>query len=283
MFQSTRPVRGATSSFIAFDIVGRVSIHAPRAGRDRLLDVWRVQGRRFNPRAPCGARHNTVVRRKGERSFNPRAPCGARPMRAVILSRAVQFQSTRPVRGATNQECRTPHRYKFQSTRPVRGATRAAMPRRRGNRVSIHAPRAGRDWESGDKQSPDECFNPRAPCGARLNPALAGLEADVFQSTRPVRGATAYVQGHHAHRRGFNPRAPCGARRSLSGGNKKLGCFNPRAPCGARPPTSGNYVNRTCFNPRAPCGARQQLEARLPPFATYLWVFSSTNYDFLSA
>ena len=34
MFQSTRPVRGATKQFAHFLIRQRVSIHAPRAGRD---------------------------------------------------------------------------------------------------------------------------------------------------------------------------------------------------------------------------------------------------------
>ena len=34
MFQSTRPVRGATVSDLAFTLFEGVSIHAPRAGRD---------------------------------------------------------------------------------------------------------------------------------------------------------------------------------------------------------------------------------------------------------
>ena len=81
-FQSTRPVRGATALMRNVREDARVSIHAPRAGRDRLLDVWRVQGRRFNPRAPCGARRASVAHR------------GA----------SDRFQSTRPVRGATHGE-----------------------------------------------------------------------------------------------------------------------------------------------------------------------------------
>ena len=34
-------------------------------------------------------------------------------------------------------------------------------------------------------------FNPRAPCGARLMEVLIQLPSVPFQSTRPVRGATA--------------------------------------------------------------------------------------------
>ena len=55
----------------------------------------------------------------------------------------------------------------FQSTRPARGATpsRSLPPAPVG--VSIHAPRAGRDPACGARSAPRQCFNPRAPRGAR--------------------------------------------------------------------------------------------------------------------
>ena len=63
IFQSTLPVRGATKTSRYVKIGGGISIHAPRAGSDRL-------GRReesircyFNPRSPCGERHYTPVMR----------------------------------------------------------------------------------------------------------------------------------------------------------------------------------------------------------------------------
>ncbi len=81
MFQSTRPVRGATDEGIT-DLCGAVvSIHAPRAGRDILASQ--------QPNAAFG--------------FNPRAPCGARPGYECRVSGAQGFQSTRPVRGATTR------------------------------------------------------------------------------------------------------------------------------------------------------------------------------------
>ncbi|EFR41020.1 hypothetical protein HMPREF9162_2206 [Selenomonas sp. oral taxon 137 str. F0430] len=55
--------------------------------------------------------------------------------------------------------------------------------------VSIHAPRAGRDFYSLADIMDIASFNPRAPCGARPRANVRGL-----------------------HRRRFNPRAPCGAR-----------------------------------------------------------------------
>ena len=60
-------------------------------------------------------------------------------------------------------------------------------------RVSIHAPHAGRDQSRRSGTSSFQGFNPRAPCGARLQLRKL-MEADeVFQSTRPMRGATAFA------------------------------------------------------------------------------------------
>ena len=180
-------------------IIIRISIHAPRAGRDEGERVCVQRRQHFNPRAPCGARPASARSTLDLSSyFNPRAPCGAR-----------QHLPDGPVQ--------------------LHG-------------ISIHAPRAGRDRRCGATMRLRSLyFNPRAPCGARPDDFLPEEHAEVFQSTRPVRGATRY----DLHRKGellhFNPRAPCGAR---------------RAPPGARSPGSH-------FNPRAPCGARQQKYTKL--------------------
>ena len=70
-FQSTRPMRGATFSF-----------------------VTKSAALCFYPRAPCGL----FLKRD---SFNPRAPCGARLVLVHHRKRIGRFQSTRPMRGAT--------------------------------------------------------------------------------------------------------------------------------------------------------------------------------------
>ena len=100
-FQSTRPMRGATLSRRIRVQTFQVSIHAPRAGRDPV-----------SPQAPPPSR-----------CFNPRAPCGARPPSVRCLSSPRRFQSTRPVRGATVLTPWQTASSAFQSTRPVRGAT----------------------------------------------------------------------------------------------------------------------------------------------------------------
>ena len=131
--------------------------------------------------------------------------------------------------------------------------------------VSIHAPRVGRDRRAFADTHRSKCFNPRAPCGARLTSTDCAMR--IF---------------------GFNPRAPCGARRIPSGhihvsarvsihaphagrdcgvcGKEFEGySFNPRAPCGARPPNASGRSPTGCFNPRAPCGARPGASGECTP------------------
>ena len=169
----------------------------------------------------------------------------------------------------------------FQSTRPVRGATCLHLPAVRAWDVSIHAPRAGRDWPSSGMIKIEDvsihapragrdrgcciscpvpqCFNPRAPCGARHRSQLSHL-----RSAR------------------FNPRAPCGARRLLSCIEEFVRMFQSTRPVrGAtyldsvrsttiwvsiHAPRAGRdeehktlWLKVKSFNPRAPCGARLLL------------------------
>ena len=172
--------------------------------------------------------------------------------------------------------------FKFQPTRPLRGATESVPALATSDfLISTHAPLAGRDRGKGCTLLDSENFNPRAPCGARLQ-----LKPQLFDFLD------------------FNPRAPCGARRfsndgftikicisthaPLAGRDRRdlIFCiipfafqptrplrgatvqynkyvvtdtdFNPRAPCGARPCYFLLTEGIPYFNPRAPCGARQQ-------------------------
>ena len=77
-FQSTRPLRGATYTFVAWQGNAEISIHAPLAGRDPTAAEGLFRPWNFNPRAPCGARQGAIPACTGDGDFNPRAPCGAR-------------------------------------------------------------------------------------------------------------------------------------------------------------------------------------------------------------
>ena len=169
------------------------------------------------------------------------------------------FQSTRPLRGATYTPLLFPPISGNFNPRAPCGARQGGPYRHQpGVAISIHAPLAGRDsFRPSWPQWPGH-FNPRAPCGARLPPgnpwsrrpahfnprAPCGARPTLrkstkryllFQSTRPLRGATARVGQLLLAGEDFNPRAPCGARQRRVPWRGNLGDFNPRAPCGARP------------------------------------------------
>ena len=150
-------------------------------------------------------------------------------------------------------------------------------------RISIHAPREGRDcWHRANRRSRKD-FNPRAPRGARrpfmmmlFSASLISIHAPregrdlasllmrcsgfPFQSTRPARGAT---RGDRAYRSpcGFQSTRPArGATNRFYALSKYFHDFNPRAPRGARPTFALKGYDVKYFNPRAPRGARRERE-----------------------
>ena len=125
--------------------------------------------------------------------------------------------------------------FKFQPTRPLRGATESVPALATSDfLISTHAPLAGRDRGKGCTLLDSENFNPRAPCGARLQ-----LKPQLFDFLD------------------FNPRAPCGARRFSNDGFTIKICISTHAPLAGRDSKSiYDFGNRNYFNPRAPCGAR---------------------------
>ena len=283
-FQSTPPVRGATSStcltitaaanFNPRPPCGErrggtdlqrlgvvISIHAPRAGSDVVVDLGADTFLYFNPRPPCGERRapaalswpRCIISIHAPRAgsdqapgqgqylagisihapragsdpsvpiciyippnFNPRPPCGERPLAGCTPIITIKG---------------------FQSTPPVRGATGGCLGWHQGSAISIHAPRAGSDHTCGCQQLLGTCyFNPRPPCGERPSIHIAiSLTAT-----------------------NFNPRPPCGERRGwhLPG--------NPGNRISIHAPRAGSDCNKSCrswtashFNPRPPCGERQ--------------------------
>ena len=144
-FQSTPPVRGATTLTMVGCGDNHISIHAPRAGGDAFVRKLDAQGN-ISIHAPrAGGDSAAGCSMPTRRHFNPRPPCGGRRELHILEADELIFQSTPPVRGATYN---LPGRYLhggFQSTPPVRGATIRGYAIRRERGISIHAPRAGGD------------------------------------------------------------------------------------------------------------------------------------------
>ena len=213
LFQSTRPMRGATNSFAQRVPVIEISIHTPHAGRDprwipveeRLPEFQSTRpmrgatmdhhlcywGDQFQSTRPMrGATWSPPSWIRCTSNFNPHAPCGARP----------------------SHPSKRPRQRNFNPHAPC--GARLSLNRAGGvwELISIHTPHAGRDFEHDAPLLSLFNFNPHAPCGARRrgnSPAAVFLDFNphapcgarprqrgrpcqdpAFQSTRPMRGAT---------------------------------------------------------------------------------------------
>ena len=184
-FQSTLPVWGATAVSGSFGQLLIISIHAPRVGSD----AGGVQiGRRnchFNPRSPCGERHEAGFSAYDSTDFNPRSPCGERPVSHPPSSIRVRFQSTLPVWGATRR---------FRRCRTGTGDFNPRSPcgERRGTGIA-----SGWNW----------VFQSTLPVWGATGSIHCAAADVVFQSTLPVWGATIADARRHVFR-GISIHAP---------------------------------------------------------------------------
>ena len=236
-FQSTRPMRGATTTKRQTSAnlryfnprapcgarqtqkgahMSTILFQSTRPMRGATFDSD-YQGSAkvsdFNPRAPCGARRRTTKCLPTPKHFNPRAPCGARldRFRIVLLFKYFNPRAPCGARPASGAGSSSPAL--FQSTRPMRGATS-------GGRRVMHVD-AGFQSTRPMRGATVSAWQRRDLCGISIHAPHAGRdvakrfprdEIEAFQSTRPMRGATPARRRRKHWRRYFNPRAPCGAR-----------------------------------------------------------------------
>ena len=169
LFQSTRPLRGATARLLASDNSTIISIHAPLAGRDSTPSRQSVR-HLISIHAPLAGRdHILPTSPQRQPDFNPRAPCGARHKYIQCRSCFANFNPRAPC-GA--RLC-------------IRGEIAAAID------ISIHAPLAGRDHLQYYHEKQTKIFQSTRPLrGATRSGSGIFLIRELFQSTRPLRGAT---------------------------------------------------------------------------------------------
>ena len=130
VFQSTRPVWGATEIYVMVFQALKISIHAPRVGRDHQ---------------PCCQRHGVSWH------FNPRAPCGARPGRRALSwhRQGISIHAPRVGRDFQPRHIRALVRViSIHAPRVGRDLIDASY--HRWIPISIHAPRVGRDSKFDD-------------------------------------------------------------------------------------------------------------------------------------
>ena len=193
-----------------------ISIHAPRVGSDTCtpstrksattfqstLPVWGATIRSGNgggkndisihaPRVGSDAHfcHSFAV---SSYHFNPRSPCGERPdiMVSSWLIPGISIHAPRVGSDA------------------VRENARLSLPG-----ISIHAPRVGSDKIWLFKLLVTANFNPRSPCGERLqNPGVQATNLPISIHAPRVGSDTKHATTMLAYFN-FNPRSPCGERR----------------------------------------------------------------------
>ena len=88
-------------------------------------------------------------------------------------------------------------------------------------------------------------FNPRSPCGERRRGKRIGHTDTVFQSTLPLRGATAALLACVAIQKYFNPRSPCGERQRRVRVSENMRIFQSTLPL--RGATPGQRRARGCI------------------------------------
>ena len=236
LFQSTRPIRGATlhDNSCCF-LAGYFNPRAPygaRQGIDRLGDPTST----FQSTRPIRGATADTWRQLHDLHISIHAPHTGRDARHGLTAEiTITFQSTRPIRGATPAaHASATNRADFNPRAPY-GARRAFVAAHGDAlEISIHAPHTGRDLASLRSQALLCHFNPRAPYGARLRCSSARQSSRTFQSTRPIRGATPQQVPLSASRLFQSTRPIRGATHQERSQPLFQLYFNPRAPYGAR-------------------------------------------------
>ena len=137
-------------------------------GATFCFDNNTLDSKNFNPRSPCGGRHDEDSVEALAATFQSTPPCGWRLFNPLLKCRHIHFNPRPPCGGRQFIFASTFMPNRFQSTPPVRGATQLRNFKRWITHISIHAPRAG---------------------GDSIRNSFSFI-ATVFQSTPPVRGAT---------------------------------------------------------------------------------------------
>ena len=139
----------------------------------------------------------------------------------------------------------------------MRAATGPACRGADRQKISIHAAHAGCDISSSSSLTVISDFNPRSPCGLRPFFFNTFINPLIFQSTQPMRAATANPKSH-IFQKGISIHA------AHAGCDKAIGAIIEAAFISIHAAHAGCDLlrHRLCsschhFNPRSPCGLRR--------------------------
>ena len=145
----------------------------------------------FNPRSPCGERHELVPIRTVDIRISIHAPlAGSDHAQDNQLNQKLQFQSTLPLRGATGVFCRKSWcRYDFNPRSPC--GERRVIPEKSFKATLFQSTlplRGATSFHGGPPRSP-AYFNPRSPCGERLEAGSLAAEIVSISIHAPLAGS----------------------------------------------------------------------------------------------
>ena len=170
VFQSTRPIRGATLVF-------------------RRFFPWM---KHFNPRAPYGARPTTtreIPKTKGFQSTRP-IRGATKPPKQAEDQQSISIHAPHTGRDKADNDIRPRISISIHAPHTGRDA-QAALLLLGDLEISIHAPHTGRDVHPSPEAPARIDISIHAPHTGR-DPEFSArsLDQTAFQSTRPIRGAT---------------------------------------------------------------------------------------------
>ena len=168
-----------------------ISIHSPRAGRDKRRPRNTAGRKYFNPLAPCGARLAWIDEQINASLFQSTRPVWGETVGLVslrALQKIISIHSPRAGRDGEKRGAKIERR-NFNPLAPCGARPSSAGTAARIFHFNPLAPCGARP-HAGKIFSGGRDFNPLAPCGARPEADWFAPRKTVFQSTRPVRGET---------------------------------------------------------------------------------------------
>ena len=195
IFQSTRPVRGGTPHHKNCKQQIEFQSTRPVRGGTSMWRLLRILIRNFNPPAPCGAGPSAPrPRSKSPKNFNPPAPCGAGRRLGGSVWMKKNFNPPAPCGAGPVVLCSHVWSRRISIHPPRAGRDWMQRMLSKTLMISIHPPRAGRDDQDQDRDNQEAVFQSTRPVrgGTSAQPVTTNSPS-LFQSTRPVRGGTAIM------------------------------------------------------------------------------------------
>ena len=214
-FQSTHPLRGATSSLHPLSGIQLISIHAPLAGCDPAILASPCTSSTFQSTHPLRGATLTFADDAGTLVISIHAPlagCDDRQFMAKAPDARISIHA------------------------PLAGCDGLRLRGRDGAVISIHAPLAGCDKHHLTPSLARKYFNPRTPCGVRPMAQLMDCVAVYFNPRTPCGVRRHPLSPGGSTGRDFNPRTPCGVRLRFGAAARKTISFQSTHPLrGATP------------------------------------------------